>query len=80
MPFGVYLKLELPQLKKIEQMYSEPKRRLLEMLGTWLKMFPNASWNDVVRALQSIDHKVLAQRIEEKYIGKSTTDEIVAGS
>ena len=79
MPFGVFLKLELSQLKRIEQEYSESKRRLLEMLGTWLKLFPDASWIDIVKALQSIDHKVLAQRIEEKYISKPITDEIVAG-
>ena len=74
MTLGVYLKLELPQLKRIEQAFSEPKRRLLEMLGTWLEMFPEASWSDIVQALQSMDQNVLAQRIKEKYVSNSTTD------
>ncbi len=76
MTLGVHLNLELPQLKRIEQMHSDPKRRLLEMLDAWLNTIPEASWSDIVRALRKMEQKVLAGNIEAKFI--STTKGILS--
>ncbi len=72
MTLGVHLNLELPQLKRIELMHSDPKRHLLDMLDTWLNTMPEASWSDIVRALRKMEQNVLAGNIEAKFINTTT--------
>ena len=39
-----------------------------ETLVLWLQRTPNASWGDMVGALQQIGENIVAERIEQKYI------------
>ena len=43
-----------------------------DLFCRWLKNTPNASWNDVVKALREIKEGALAERIAAKYIGRTT--------
>ena len=41
-----------------------------EIFSLWLRCIPNASWRDVVGALQQMGEKTVAERLEQKYIQK----------
>ena len=65
---GLNLGLQKHELTKIERDYQGNDRRRVEMLDLWLHRTPNATWEDVVRALQQMGENVVAENIREKYI------------
>ena len=40
-------------IEQIEQDNRDVQRQKLELYGTWLRRCPNASWNDIVLALEN---------------------------
>ena len=67
---GINLGLPKHELSKIQQSYASQgnDQQRLEMLYLWLQRTPNATWEDVVRALQQMGENTLAENIREKYI------------
>ena len=65
---GLNLGLQKHELTKIERDYQGNDRRRVEMLDLWLHRTPNATWEDVVRALQQMGENTVAEIIREKYI------------
>ena len=67
---GINLGLPKHELSKIQQRYASQgnDQQRLEMLYLWLQRTPNATWEDVVRALQQMGENRVADNIREKYI------------
>ena len=65
---GLNLGLQKHELTKIERDYQGNDRRRVEMLDIWLHRTPNATWEDVVRALQQMGENTVAENIREKCI------------
>ena len=68
---GVRLELEEGTLKTIKSNHPENARhRLSEMLSTWLKAEPRATWHTLCAALRSetVDEKELASNLVAKYV------------
>ena len=67
---GINLGLPKHELSKIQQNYAHQgnDQQRVEMLYLWLQRTPNATWEDVVRALQQMGENVVAENIREKYI------------
>ena len=65
---GINLGLQKHELTKIERDYQGNDRRRVEMLNLWLQRTPNATWEDVVDALQQMGENRVAENIREKYI------------
>ena len=54
-------------IEQIEQDNRDIQQRKLELYGTWLRKCPNASWNDIVLALQNSKETTLADVIKTKF-------------
>ena len=67
---GINLGLQKHELSKIQQNYAHQgsDQQRLEMLYLWLQRTPNATWEDVVDALQQMGENRVAENIREKYI------------
>ena len=59
-------------IEQIEQDNRDVRRQKLELYGIWLRRCPNASWNDIVIALEKSKENTLADVIKTKYISNST--------
>ena len=55
-------------IEQIEQDNPDVQRQKLELYGTWLRRCPNASWNDIVLALERSRENNLADAIKTKFI------------
>ena len=68
------LKLGVPdyQLDKIQRNHSSSQWKL-ETLKLWLQLKPNASWMNVVRALQRMEENTLAKWIRQKYMRRGSS-------
>ena len=64
---GLNLNIPKHELDKIERDYRGNDRQRLEMLDLWLRRTPNATWRDVVSALQQMEENTLAESIRQKY-------------
>lgn len=64
---GIGLGIPPHKLKNIEEQYPGIYRRRTETLILWLRQTPNASWGQVVNALQVMGENTLAERIRKKY-------------
>ena len=71
---GTHLGLQTDELKQIELDYQGNERRKKEMLDLWLRRKPDASWKDVVSALQQMEENRVAKSIRQNYVrgGEST--------
>ena len=69
---AIQLNVQFPTLQRIAEQHSDINIRVLEAMNRWLETDTKASWKKVVKALKSIEKKVLAQTIEEKYINQPT--------
>ena len=60
-------KLGLPKhdLDMIECDHQRNDRRRVEMLDLWLQHTPNATWNDVIRALEQMGENRVAKNIRQ---------------
>ena len=68
------LKLGVPDYKLDEiQRNHSSSRWKLETLKLWLQLRPNASWMNVVRALQRMEENTLAKRIRQKYMRRGSS-------
>ena len=65
---GINLGVPADELRRIERDYQGNDRRRAEMLDLWLRCTPNATWEDVVRALQQMGENAVAENIREKHI------------
>ena len=63
---GLNLGLPKHELTKIERDYQGNDRRRLEMLDKWLRCTPNATWRDVVSALEQMGENRVAESIPQK--------------
>ena len=64
---GIKLNLQPHELKKIEQDHHGNDRQRVEMLDLWLRRAPNATWDDVVTALQQMGENTVAENIRHKH-------------
>ena len=75
--FGMMLNVPVSELRKIES--SNPKgsveRCKIETLQYWLDNNVNASWKEVVRALEQTDQLVLAATVKQKYLWLTNSSE-----
>ena len=67
---GINLGLPKHELSKIQQNYALQgnDQQRVEMLDLWLQRTPNATWEDVVRALEQMEENRVAENIREKCI------------
>ena len=66
--FAIHLPdLTRGDIEQIEQDNRDVQRQKLELYGTWLRRCPNASWKDVVLALEKVRENTLADIIKMKF-------------
>ena len=65
---GIKLGLEMHELEKIERDYRGIHRQMLQTLKLWLQNTPDASWLNVVSALEEMGENRVAANIRRKYI------------
>ena len=63
---GMFLGLDMAEIKEIEQDYLDTPRRRMEMLDKWMKK-GNPSWEMVVDALEKMSEQRLADQLRIKY-------------
>ena len=54
-------------IEQIEQDNRDVQQQKLELFGTWLRRCPNASWNNIVLALEKSKQNTLADNIKMKF-------------
>ena len=66
--FATHLRdLTRGDIEQIEQDNRDVQRQKLDLFGTWLRRSPNASWNDIVLALEKAKEITLANVIKMKF-------------
>ena len=71
---GLYLNLQTHELDKIQQDHAHHgnDRQMVEMLSLWLRRTPNATWRDVVSALQQVRENRVAENIRQKHLRRAS--------
>ena len=71
---GLYLNLQTHELSKIQQDHAHQgnDRQMVEMLSLWLRRTPNATWGDVVNALQQMRENRVAEIICQKHLRRTS--------
>ena len=64
-------------IEQIKQDNRDVQRQKLELYGTWLRRCPNASWNDIVSALEISKEITLANVIKIKFKGVSSCSSLI---
>ena len=79
--FGVKLNVPVYELNKIKSSEAQGAIELYKThtLQYWLNSNPTASWKDVVRALEQIDHLRLASQVKRKYLLPQNADSELNG-
>ena len=66
--FATHLRMmEQSDIDKITKDNCDSAEQRLAVLGTWLHKCTNASWEDVVSALEKIDENILAEHLRMRY-------------
>ena len=65
---GLNLGLETSELNKVQQDYHGSDQQMLQTLDLWLRRTPDASWLNVVSALETMGENRVATNIRQKYI------------
>ena len=65
-------------IEQIEQDKRDVQRQKLELYGTWLRRCPNASWNDIVLALENSKETTLGDVIRTKFNIKIPGDDFIS--
>ena len=65
---GINLSVSKDDLEEIRHDNQWDYQRKLEMLKLWLQRTPNATWEDVVIALQKMGKNKVVEHIRDKYI------------
>ena len=73
---GVALRVHPNKLQEIQKLspLEGIQRWRIDLLQYWLNSAPNASWNDIIVALESIGHHTLSARLQHKYNLPTGTD------
>ena len=68
--FGVALDIPVRQLRIIQSSnpHAGVDRWLVDMFEYWLSSNPDASWKDIIQALEQTDQLVLAAEVKIKYL------------
>ena len=66
---GVTLGVHVSKLQEIRTQ-GGPSQWKIDMFAFWLRSTPTASWNDITRALEKLDYRVLAAKLNSKYSGQ----------
>ena len=69
---AIQLNVQFSTLQRIAAQHSDINTRVLEAMNCWLQNDTTASWMKVVKILKSIEKKVLAKKVEDKYINQPT--------
>ena len=67
-------------IEQIEQDNHDVQRQKLRLYGTWLRRCPNASWNDIVLALENARENTLADIIKIKFNVVISSDSFVSSA
>ena len=59
--------LERENIEEIQRNNHEVRLQKLELFGTWLRIQPDASWKDVVLALEKARENTLAEAVKRKF-------------
>ena len=75
---GLHLDITVRKLKEIDRIYrfGGEERIKVEMFDVWLESCPDASWHDLVTALNAIGEKRVAQEVELRYCKQLPGNEI----
>ena len=65
-------------MEEIELDNRDVQRQKLELYGTWLRRCPNASWNDIVLALEKSKEITLANVIKMKFNAVISSDSFIS--
>ena len=65
-------------IEQIEQDNRDVQRQKLELFGTWLRRCPNASWNDIVLALEKARENTLVDVLNMKFNVAVSSDSFVS--
>ena len=65
-------------IEQIEQDNRDVQRQKLELYGTWLQRCPNASWNDIILALENSKETTLANVIKTKFNIEISSDDFIS--
>ena len=65
-------------IEQIEQDNRDVQRQKLELFGTWLRRCPNASWNDIVLALEKARENTLVDVLSMKFNVAVSSDSFVS--
>ena len=70
---GLCINLQTHELDKIQQdhVHQGNDRQRLEMLVLWLRCTPNATWENVVSALQQMEENRVAEKIRQKHLRRA---------
>ena len=71
---GLYLNLQTHDLNNIQLDHAHHgnERQMVEMLSLWLRRTPNATWGDVVSALQQMGENRVAENIRQKHLRRAS--------
>ena len=72
---GVFLGLDMAEMKEIEQDHLDTPCRRMEMLEKWMRKEGNPSWEMVVEALEKMSELRLANQLRVKYCTQQHQDE-----
>ena len=65
-------------IEQIEQDNRDVQRQKLELYGTWLRRCPNASWNDIVIALEKARENTLVDVLKMKFYVAVSSDSFLS--
>ena len=65
--FGTHLPgIEYSDLQIIEYDRKDVSHKKLALYGLWISRYPDGTWRDVIRALQTADERTIAATIEQE--------------
>lgn len=67
---GINLGVPADGLTNVESDHQSNNRRKAQMLDLWLQRTPNATWGDVVSALEEMGENRVAENIRHNHIGE----------
>ena len=67
--FGMHLKgMKFSAISEIDSEHQKIKAKKAHLYDKWLRVCPDASWEDVVAALHKIDENTIAKQVTNKYM------------
>ena len=77
---GVALGVPVSSLRKIKMHGGTVEQWKIDMFQLWLDLTPTASWKDITRVLEQLDHLTLAAGLKSKYLWNQQQPSPVADS